>query len=148
MAQGEGFRHITVTAAEDDDAVIHAGIVRGDDGAAPATQGDDCVETADDQRDGADSCQEADVTPRPAVQEDPVAPNGLDADERAAWPARTGEGGRSSQPARSRAKRDDYRETTLEDLQSLKMPLVQRIVIIAAVLCIIGAIAYCAVFMG
>ena len=148
MAQGEGFRHITVTAAEDDDVVIHAGIVRDDGGSVPATQGDNRAETAGDQHGVADSGQEADIAPRSAVRDDPVAPNGPNANGPADWPARTGEGGRSSQPARSRAKRDDYRETTLEDLQSLKMPLVQRIVIIAAVLCIIGAIAYCAVFMG
>ena len=148
MAQGEGFRHITVTAAEDDDVVIHAGIVRGDDGAVPATQGDNRLETEGDRHDGADSGQEADIAPRSAVRKDPVAPNGSDADERSDLRTRTGESGRSPQPMRSRAKCDDYRETTLEDLQSLKMPLVQKIVIIAAVLCIIGAIAYCAVFMG
>lgn len=118
MAQGEGFKHITVTAAEDEDVVIHAGIARGDDDAtAPATSGDDCVEATGDQHDAGEPDREADVA-------------------------------RLRQPTRSRAKRDDYRETTLEDLQSLKMPLVQKIVIIAAVLCIIGAIAYCAVFMG
>ena len=33
-------------------------------------------------------------------------------------------------------------ETTLEDLEGTKMPLAQRIVIVAAVICIIGAVVY------
>ena len=39
-------------------------------------------------------------------------------------------------------KPDEYHETTLEDLQSTSMPLAQKIVIIAAVICIIGALVY------
>lgn len=35
-----------------------------------------------------------------------------------------------------------YRETTLEDLESSRMPFAQKVVIIAAVVCIIGAIVY------
>ena len=42
---------------------------------------------------------------------------------------------------------DEYRETTLEDLDSTPMPLVQRIVIVAAVVCIIGALVYYFVVM-
>ena len=41
-----------------------------------------------------------------------------------------------------RPKPDEYHETTLEDLQSTSMPLAQKIVIIAAVICIIGALVY------
>ena len=40
------------------------------------------------------------------------------------------------------AARDGYHETTLEDLEGAPMPLAQRIVIIAAVVCIIGALVY------
>lgn len=37
---------------------------------------------------------------------------------------------------------DGFHETTLEDLQSTSMPFAQKIVIVAAVICIIGAIVY------
>ena len=37
---------------------------------------------------------------------------------------------------------DDYHETTLEDLESGGMPFAQRVVIVAAVVCIIGALVY------
>ena len=43
---------------------------------------------------------------------------------------------------RKKARADEYRETTLEDLESQNMPLAQKIVIIAAVVCIIGALVY------
>ena len=43
---------------------------------------------------------------------------------------------------RARAKGGAYRETTLEDLEPSPMPLAQRIVIVAAVVCIIGALVY------
>ena len=48
-----------------------------------------------------------------------------------------------TKPARAKpAARDEYRETTLEDLEGTPMPLAQRVVIIAAVVCIIGALVY------
>ena len=43
---------------------------------------------------------------------------------------------------RSDSHRGPHRETTLEDLESSKMPAMQRAVIIAAIFCIIGAIIY------
>lgn len=46
-----------------------------------------------------------------------------------------------------RPRKETYRETTLEDLQSEKMPTAQKVVIIAAVICIIGALAYYFLFM-
>ena len=39
-------------------------------------------------------------------------------------------------------REDSYHETTLEDLERTPMPLAQRIIIIAAVVCIIGALVY------
>lgn len=41
-----------------------------------------------------------------------------------------------------RKAKDEYHETTLEDLEPTKMPFAQRVVIVAAVLCIIGALVY------
>ena len=40
-----------------------------------------------------------------------------------------------------------YREATLEDLESSPMPLAQKVVIVAAVVCIIGALVYYFVVM-
>ena len=53
----------------------------------------------------------------------------------------------STQPSGRAEKDDAYRETTIEDLETEPMPAAQRIVIIAAVLCIIGALVYYFVFM-
>lgn len=47
-----------------------------------------------------------------------------------------------SASADKRKAKDDYHETTLEDLEPTKMPFAQRVVIVAAVLCIIGALVY------
>ena len=46
------------------------------------------------------------------------------------------------EPAPRSSRRSAYRETTLEDLEPGKMPTAQRIVIIAAIVCIIGALVY------
>jgi len=116
MAQSEGFKHITVTPAEEEDVVIRVG----------ATGGDGLAE-------------------EPQVEPEPVSAHQAEADEPA----------RSDQPApapteaktRSQKKRDDYREATLEDLKSQPMPLAQKIVIAAAVVCIIGAIVYYLLFL-
>ena len=95
----DGFKHITVTAAEEDDEVIVAGAVE-----AP------------------------DVEPEPEPEPAPVAkPDSKPA----------------SKTIPKEAPGDDgYHETTLEDLEGAKMPLAQRIVIIAAIICIIGALVY------
>ena len=44
-------------------------------------------------------------------------------------------------------KKDAYHETTLEDLNSTQMPLAQKIVIAAAIVCIIGAVIYYFAFL-
>ena len=50
---------------------------------------------------------------------------------------------RNSKPKEvKRSQEDGYRETTLEDLESSGMPFAQRVVIVAAVVCIIGALIY------
>ena len=53
-----------------------------------------------------------------------------------------------NQAPRRTAKADSYHETTLADLESEPMPFAQKVVIIAAVVCIIGALVYYFVFMG
>ena len=52
-------------------------------------------------------------------------------------------------PARkpSAKRKDTYHETTLEDLNSTQMPLAQKIVIVAAIVCIIGAVIYYFAFL-
>ena len=118
MAQGEGFKHITVTAAEDEDVVILAG----------ATPTGDSVITEP-------------ATEEP-VPEEPV---------KAQSPVPEPQPSKATKPApskRAKAKGDSYRETTLEDLEDTSMPFAQRVVIVAAIVCIIGAVIYCALFMG
>ena len=123
-----GFKHITVTPAEEEDEVIRAGL--------PETP-EDAPET------------EAQVEPEDALLEPEAQVEPADAPEEEGAPA-IEEPAVKPQPERVRArakKADDYHETTLEDLESGPMPMAQKIVIIAAVICIIGALAYYFAFM-
>lgn len=54
----------------------------------------------------------------------------------------------SAQPAAApvKAQDDGYRPTTLEDIEQSRMPLAQRIVIVAAVLAVVAFIAWCIFF--
>ena len=126
MAQGEGFKHITVTAADDDDVVIRVGAASKEE-SVPAAVDDHAAEAAP-----------ADAGDRAAG----TAPVGA----RSARPS--AEAANRPRKAPAKKKRDDYRESTLEDLQSQPMPLAQKVTIIAAVVCIIGAIVYCIAFLG
>ena len=142
------FKHITVTAAEGEDEVVYAGI--GEVGAADA--GEQSVRGEFEL--SAAAPEEADAAPglaatapartpaRAAAPEEADAAPGLAARTPAPAPART--------PARAAARKGaaaDYAEQTLEDLQGAPMPTAQKVVIIAAVLCIIGAIVYYLVCM-
>lgn len=113
MAESTGFTHITVTPDEDDDIVIQAGIV------ADEPLADEPIEEAPDEEAAFEevACEEA---PEPA--EGP-----------AEEPA----------PAPRAARPDDgYRETTLEDLQAVKMSTTQKAVIAVAVLGIVAFIVW------
>lgn len=118
MAQSEGFKHITVTAADEDDVVIVAGAVEEAPeptdvpGAAVAPESEPAAE----------------AVPEPA----PETPSAQSVP--AQKPA----------PAAKPKKDDGYREATLEDLADHSMPLAQKITIVAAIILIIVAIAYCA----
>lgn len=110
-------KHITVTPADDDEVII-AGL-QGD--AVPQA---DAKET------------------KPAAAHEPASeePDGREETARAQAPR---EEAAEPKPAKTKpAARDAYHETTLEDLERTPMPLAQRIVIIAAVVCIIGALVY------
>ena len=120
MAQ-DGFKHIIVTQADDEDEVISAGIKRSE-------QTGSSLEPVD-VHDEPPHSPEGD----PAARED-------DAPRASARPLEVNE------PLKA-PHADAYRETTLEDLKGEPMSLTQRIVIIAAVVCIIGAIIYYVAFM-
>ena len=132
------FKHIAVTAADEDDFVIKAGIV---DDSAPAAVP---AETASAPRPAHEQAAVVEHVEKPASQESSIdkKPPVQTASEQVPTPANPPRGQTSSK------KRDTYRETTLEDLESAPMPLAQRIVIIAAVVCIIGAVIYYFAFMG
>lgn len=144
MATG-GFKHISVTAADEDDEVIVAGV-----GALTDDAVEEPVVSAQAEAAGLQAPEDADDTPD-AITELQVEverePEGGSASDTAG----------SSQPAtqeagavRSRKQppaKDGYREATLKDLESTPMPLAQKIVIIAAVVCIIGAVIYYFVMM-
>lgn len=134
MAQSEGFKHITVTPPDDDDVVILAGAASDEPQAVQPANGPlgDGVGRDGEKRPGEIPHMDAasDAAEQPRQSERP--------------PQRDRQGQRQQQ----RQRKDAYRETTLEDLQSTRMPLAQKIVIIAAVVCIIGAIVYYVATMG
>ena len=132
MAQGD-FKHISVTAADEDDVVINAGIAKPPAGASGETAVAAEVPEATGVRD-------ARLSEGPGGAGREEAEVEAEADEAAPAPARRA--GRSQAP-----KDDGYREATLEDLQGEPMSLTQRVVIIAAVVCIIGALAYYFLFL-
>ena len=132
MAQ-EGFKHISVTPPDEDDFVINAGIVK---------------DSAFDSR-----ADEADIVAYESTDvEPPDIPQGSDdnkgdvlgGDRRAGEPtAESAKGKKAEQAAKRRgADGEEFQETTLQDLRGEPMPFTQKVVIIAAVVCIIGALAY------
>ena len=127
MADSE-FKHIAVTAAEEDDFVIRAGVVDRTDDALPA-EPDAALEPQTEPASSPESVSEPELTPEPQPE-----------------PAR--KAAQTSPARKPSAKKDDgYRETTLEDLESTKMPLAQKVVIAAAIVCIIGAVIYYLAFL-
>ena len=119
------FKHITVTAVEDEDEVIVAGV-----GAVETAGTDDVVESS------SVVLSETEVDPA----HEPMPESASDS-EQAVTPI-SSEQSKAVPTQRKAARKDDYHETTLEDLEPGGMPLAQKIVIIAAVVCIIGALVY------
>lgn len=117
MTKERQFSHITVSADEDDDIVIQAGIVEApadEPLVAPPTPSEPvAVEVGEIEEEPA-----ASVSRSAAVVEEPVAP-----------------------PASVRPD-DGYRETTLEDIESSKMNSVQKAVIVVALLGIVAFVVW------
>ena len=129
---------IKVTPAEEDEVIV-AGIT--------SSQSLD-VEAASDVDGGfADDHPIAEPTPPQASSEAGPAPlSGGSSAQYASRPPSDSPAIAERQKVASanqlKREKSDYQETTLEDLESTSMPLAQRIVIIAAVVCIIGALVY------
>lgn len=108
MAKEREFSHITISADEDDDIVIQAGIVE-----TPANE--------------PEAVSSADATPEAVKAEEVVEASTVEtvpvAEEAPAAPPRVDDG---------------YRETTLEDIESSKMNSVQKAVIVVALLGIVA----------
>ncbi len=152
MAQGEGFKHITVTAADEEDVVVHAGLSQVNAPSSPQESGD-APQAADAGR-----MQTDDSPAKPLPEEENAAagapskadaPKTDDASPQVGAPrANSASAATGKRRSNAPTRKDDYREATLADLQPQPMPLAQRIVIIAAVVCIIGAVLYYFVAMG
>ena len=152
------FKLIQVNA-EEDDVVIHAGVPAEPECTAEISQiADEVAESASAVDIAADevaeSAQIATATAAPgAMTEFEQVRDGGEAVESAqargadAKPSIAQEAAKAAPKAAPRQRKDQYRETTLEDLQSDKMSTTQKVVIIAAVICIIGALTYYFMFM-
>lgn len=111
-----GFKHISVTSAAEDEVIVAGGgaAVGSPSPVADALGGSSAAEGA-----GAEAASDW------AAGRKSDSPCGAS-------------GGRDAAALRD----DAHRETALEDLESAPLPLTQKIVIIAAVVCIIGALIY------
>ena len=128
MADPQGFSHITVTAADDDDIVIQAGIVE-----------DVEPEPESEQEPG----PELEPEPESDVRQSPGGVSHSEEDisgEAEEEPAemRHPSGALSHEGAPS----DGYHETTLADLESVKMSRAQKAVIVVALLGIVAFVAW------
>lgn len=115
MADGQDFAHIKVRTKTSPDEVIYAGV----------------------PEEGEETFLQNDAASVPA----PVPPAAQDvsqATSQSASPAQSA----SSTSTHTVRRSDSYRETTMADLQDTKVPLAQKLVIIAAILLIIVALAY------
>lgn len=106
MADKLGFSHITVTADEDEDIVIQAGVVDEPSAKEPSVSAPapEAAPAADGGTEAAEVAPTADIAPEPPARPRPAAPD------------------------------DGYRETTLEDIESAKMSGTQKAVILVAML--------------
>ena len=120
-----GFKHIAVTAAEEDDFVIRAGVPE-QPATVPEPEPEDLEKLEPVDSSEVEVDEEPELKPKPEVEPEPKP-----------VPAR--------KPGAKR--KDTYHETTLEDLNSTQMPLAQKIVIVAAIVCIIGAVIYYFAFL-
>lgn len=112
MAKEREFSHITVSADEDDDIVIQAGIVE-----TPANE-PEAVSSADAAPEAVKTEEVVEASTAetvPVAEEAPAAPPRVD---------------------------DGYRETTLEDIESSKMNSVQKAVIVVALLGIVAFVVW------
>ena len=106
IADNLGFSHITVTADEDEDIVIQAGVVDEPSAKEPSVSAPtpEAAPAADGGAEAAEVAAAAEVAPEPPARSRPAAPD------------------------------DGYRETTLEDIESAKMSGTQKAVILVAML--------------
>ena len=118
MSDEQRFSRITVSSPDDDEIVIRAGAPRG-----LADEADRPAEAAFER---AGSAAAPAAEPVAAAEAAPTTPDSSD----------------DEPVAPSRRKDDAYHETTLEDLEGGKAPLVQKIVIVAAVVLIACFIVY------
>ena len=113
MADTKGFSHITVGTDEDDDVIIQAGIAEAAPEPAAAEAGK-----------AGEAPLEFEPEPEPADEPDSTA---------AAEP---------ETPRKRPARDDGYRETTLSDIEGLKMSTTQKAVIVVALVGIAAFVAW------
>ena len=114
MANSKEFSHITVTADDDDDVVIQAGVVEEPAAEEPVEEAP-LEEPVDEP-----AAEEADDAVAEAVEEAAVEKEG----------------------AGETADAASYHETTLDDLEATKMSTTQKVIIVVAVLGIVAFAAW------
>ena len=148
------FKHITVSSDSDEDEIIYAG-VRGDrDEAEPivdagASTGEPAgvyggnavseAEGSDEEGECPVSDDALETAPTPVAPAPTPSPSSS--------PAVASAASHASEPPKGVSQKSGDEATEADDLDVGPMPLAQRIVIVAVVICLIGAIAYYLAFM-
>ena len=133
MSSEQKFSRISVTSDADDDVVIQAGAWQQPAFAEPASAVQSAV-----QSEPAPSFP--DCGSEAAPRDD--APASEHTQSSSSAPAASGSDARSGSARPSGKARDEYRETTLEDLEVGKMSTMQKGIIVAAVLLVVAFVAY------
>ena len=128
MADDKKYSFITVSADDDDDVVIQAGIPAAATVVEPELEPEPVPEP--------EPAEDFAPEPEPAPAAEPLV-------ESAPAPAPAV----AAAPSAGAKQKSGYRETTLEDLDSAPMGTTQKVIIVAAVLGVLAFVAYYLFFM-
>ena len=152
MVDNGSFKHISVTAPEEDDVVITAGISSSEGGAEKRAENarPDYAPSHEEPKPSAALSREAAAESQKAAAEPKTSPEAISAapkSQKAVPEERSGSGEKRGEKPDRRPRGHAHHEQTLEDLEPEPMPLTQKLFIIAAVICIIGAFVFYMAFI-
>ena len=130
------FTHISVTPEEEEDIVIQAGAVPKEEVES------ETLEAAADEPSSSDVGETDDEAFRAGVESETAEVEAIKPKAAKNQEAAKNQKAAKSKKAAKAAKKDDYKPTTLEDIESSKMPTMQKVIIVIAVIAVIVFFLY------